>query len=157
MSTYQWLLTFHVTGAFLLFGGSTTAGILHLLALRTRRPSDLVQLLRLIKFAVPAILAGSLLTLVLGVWLVHHLDYSFGAFWIWAAIVLWVIGNYLGERGGRAQGKALELAETLAAADDEETPELHALMHDRTANLLSWGADLAILGVLVLMIWKPGQ
>jgi uncharacterized membrane protein len=157
VSTYHWLLTFHITGAFLLLGGSITAGVLHLLALRTRRPSELMLLLRLIRFAVPAILIGSVLTLVLGLWLVHNVGYSYGAFWVWGAIVLWVLGNFLGQRGGAAQAKALELAETLAAGNDEETPELHAAMHNRTANLMSWGSELAIIGVLVLMIWKPGQ
>lgn len=157
MSTYHWLLAFHITGAFLLFGGSTAAGVLQLFVFRTRRPSDIAQLLNLIRVAVPLILVGSLLTLVLGLWLVHDRGYSYGTFWIWGAIVLWVIGNFFGERGGRAAGKALDLAKQLAADGDEESLELDALVRDRNANLMSWAADLAVLGVLILMIWKPGQ
>jgi uncharacterized membrane protein len=157
VSTYHWLLTFHITGAFLLLGGSTAAGVLHLFVFRARRPSDIAQLLNLIRFAVPLILVGSLLTLVLGLWLVHDRGYSYGAFWIWGAIVLWVVGNFLGERGGRSAGKALDLAKELATTGDEESPELNALIRERKANLMSWAADLAVIGVLILMVWKPGQ
>ena len=157
MSGYQWLLMLHVTGAFFLLGGSVVAALLNILALRTNRPSEIALLLGLVRYALPVLLLGSLLTLVLGLWLVHHADYSYGAFWIWGAIALWVAGNGLGQAGGKKQEHARKVATTLAAEGDGESGELRALLRDPLANAMSWGAGLAIYGVLVLMIWKPGQ
>jgi uncharacterized membrane protein len=147
----------HITGAFLLVGGSTVAALLQVLALRTDRPSEIAQLLGLTRVALPAVMLGSLLTVVLGLWLVHHAGYSYGTFWVWGALALWVVANGLGQIGGKKQKGARLLAEQLAAAGDEESTELHALLRDRASNAMSWAAGLAIYGVLVLMIWKPGQ
>jgi uncharacterized membrane protein len=157
VTTYHWLLALHVTGAVLLLGGSAAAGVLYLLALRARRPGEIARLLGLVRLTVPVVLAGSLVTLVLGLWLVHHLGYGYGEFWIWAAIVLWLIGNYLCERGGRTQRRARKLAERLAADGDAESPELLALLRDAKANAMSWAAGLAFVAALVLMLWKPGR
>jgi uncharacterized membrane protein len=153
----QWLLAFHITGAFLLLGGGLAAGVLNLLAWRTERPSEIALLLGLIRYVVPLIGLGALLTLVLGLWLVHHDGFSYGAFWVWAAIVLWVIGNALGGRGGRLQEKAREEAERCAAEGDVSTDRLRELLRDPIGNAMSWGSGLAIVLVLVLMIWKPGS
>ena len=157
MSGYHWLLTLHVTGAFLLLGGSTMAGLLQLLALRTDRPSEIAQLLGLVRVALPIVMLGAVLTLVLGLWLVHNAGYSYGTFWVRGAVVLWVVANGLGKAGGEKQRRARLLAERLAGEDDTPSPELRALLHDRKANAMSWAAGLALYGVLALMIWKPGQ
>jgi uncharacterized membrane protein len=157
LSTYDWLLALHVTGAFFLVGGSVIAATLNVLALRSTVPSESAQLLRLIKTAVICIGIGVVLTLVLGLWLVHDAGYSYGAFWIWGAIVLWVISNALGGMGGRHQEKARALAERLAAEGDTPNDELRALLRDPRGNALSYGAGIATLAILVLMIWKPGS
>jgi uncharacterized membrane protein len=153
----QWLLAFHITGGFLLLGGAVVAGELNVLALRAQRPSEIVVFLGLVRFVVPLIGLGALLTLVLGLWLVHHDGFSYGAFWVWAAVVLWVIGNALGGRGGRRQEKAREEAQRCAAEGDVSTDRLRELLRDPAGNAMSWGSGLAILLVLVLMIWKPGS
>jgi uncharacterized membrane protein len=153
----QWLLAAHISGAFLLLGGGVAAGVLNTLAWRAERPSEIAALLRLIRVTVPLIGLGALLTLVFGLWLVHHDGFSYGDFWVWAAIVLWVIGNALGGRGGRHQAKAREEAERCAAEGDVTTDRLRELLRDPVGNGLSWASGLAILLVLVLMIWKPGS
>lgn len=158
MSTYNWLLMLHVTGAFLFLGGGAAAGILNLRAWYAERPSEVALLLRLIsRVAVPAIGIGSITSLVFGIWLVHHAGYSYGAFWVWAAIVLWVIAGALGGRGGTYQSRAGVEAGKLAAADDTMTPELRALVRDPVGNALSYGSGLTLVLILILMIWKPGQ
>lgn len=157
MSTYHWLLALHVTGAFFLVGGSVMAATLNVLALRSTVPSEAAQLLRLIRTAVIVIGVGVVLTLVLGLWLVHQVGYSYGAFWVWGAIVLWVISSALGGIGGGHQTKARKLAERLAAEGDTPSDELRALLRDRRANAMSYGAGLATLLILVLMFWKPGS
>jgi uncharacterized membrane protein len=157
VSTVQWLLMFHMTGAFFLVSGSVTAGVLNVLAGRAERPSETALLLRLIKPAVILIGAGVAATLIFGIWPWHEQGYGIGTFWIWASLVLWVITNALGGIGGRHQQRTRKLAEQLAAAGDTMTDELRALLRDPRGNALSWLAGVATLAILVLMIWKPGS
>jgi uncharacterized membrane protein len=156
VDTYEWLLALHVSGAFFLVGGSVFAGVCNFLGQRTERPSEIALFFGLVRFSLPFIGIGFLGTLLIGLWLVHHVGYSWGDFWIWGAIVLWVISAALGNAGGRMQTRARELAERLAGEGDVPSPELTALARDRTANMLSYGAGVAALLILVLMIWKPG-
>jgi uncharacterized membrane protein len=158
VSTYDWLLMIHVTGAFLFLGGGAAAGILNLRAWYAERPSEVALLLRLIsRVAVPAIGIGSVTSLIFGIWLVHHAGYSYGAFWVWAAIVLWAIAAALGGRGGTYQSRAGIEAGRLAAEGDTMTPELRALVRNPVGNALSYGSGLTLVLILILMIWKPGQ
>jgi hypothetical protein len=157
MSTYDWLLFLHVTGALLLTGGTVAAGALNIAAQIRRRPSEIALLLSMIRFAVMTLLAGALLTLVFGLWLVSEApyDYSFGQAWVIAAIIVFLIGMALGELGGRKDRKNRKLAERLAAEGDVPSPELKARLR-APATFISWAAGLMPLVVLVLMIWKPG-
>jgi hypothetical protein len=78
---------------------------------------------------------GGLGTLVLGIWLALHLDqYDFFDGWILGAIVLWMVATGLGQSIVRRR------------ADGEHGA--FASMH--------WLRTLAIIGLLVLMVWKPG-
>ena len=157
MTTAQWLLMLHVTAAFFFVGGSVAAGILNVLAIRSERPSETAYLLRLIRFTLPAIGIGSIGALVFGIWLWHEQGYSLGAAWIWISLVLWVIANALGGRGGRHQERARELAERLGVSGDASNDELRALLNDPKGNAMSWLAGAATILILVLMIWKPGS
>jgi uncharacterized membrane protein len=148
----------HITGAFLLVGGSVAAGVLNVLAQRSERPSEAALFLRLIKFAaVPLIGIGVITTFIFGVWLWHHQGYGLGTAWIWASVVLWAVSNELGRRGGKYQDLTRKYAEELAAAGDVPSEELRARLRDRRGNALSWLAGAATLAILVLMIWKPGS
>ena len=78
---------------------------------------------------------GGLGTLVLGIWLALHLDeYDFFDGWILGAILLWVVATALGVRA------------RIGAEDLDE----------RRARVMHWLRTVAIVGLLVLMIWKPG-
>ena len=78
---------------------------------------------------------GGLGTLVLGIWLALYLkEYDFFDGWILGAIGLWVIATGLGD----AVRRRLADGETAAVST----------MH--------WLRTLTILGLLVLMVWKPG-
>jgi uncharacterized membrane protein len=151
----QWLLMLHVTGAFFLVSGSVAAGVLNVLAARAERPSEAALLLGLIRITVIAIGIGAAGTLIFGIWLWHEQGYGIGTFWIWAALVLWVIANALGGIGGKHQERTRKLAEQLSAAGDTKSEELRALLRDPRGNALSWLAGAATLAILVLMIWKP--
>jgi uncharacterized membrane protein len=157
MSLYQWLLFFHVTGVFFLIGGIVVAGILNLAAIvKDRRPSEVAALYTLIRFAVPLIGAGLLLTLVIGRWLVHNVGYGYGQTWIVAAIGLWVGGSALGNIDGKYQRQTGELAQRLAAEGDAPSPELRARLLNPLAIVISYASGLTAFAILGLMIWKPG-
>jgi uncharacterized membrane protein len=153
----QWLLMLHITAAFCLVGGSTAAGILNALAIRSERPSEAALLLRLIRYTLPLIFAGVLGTLLFGLWLWHDLGFGFGTGWIWAALVLWVVASALGGRGGRHQEQVREAAEREAAAGDTMSGELRARIRDPKALAVNYAAGAATIAVLVVMIWKPGS
>jgi uncharacterized membrane protein len=157
MSLYQWLLALHVTGGFLVVGGTVAAGVLRVLAQRAQRPSDIALFLKLIRTTLAPIGIGMLVTLVLGLWLVGERDYSWGAAWISLSLLLWIFANALGGIGGRGERHVRELAERLAAEGDAPSDELRARLADPRALGLSIASGLAILVTLGLMIWKPGS
>ncbi|HSC51132.1 MAG TPA: DUF2269 family protein [Gaiellaceae bacterium] len=156
MSTYQWLLVFHVTGAFLLLGGGAFAASLNLAALGREKPSEIVLLFGLIRVAVVSIGIGAALALVFGLWLVHEARYGYGDGWVVAALVLFIAGSALGGIGGRRDERTARLARELAAAGDAPSTELRARVHDPISLALSYGSGLLLVAVLALMIWKPG-
>jgi uncharacterized membrane protein len=157
VSLYDWLLFFHVTGAFFLIGGIVIAGLLNVAATAVdRRPSEIATLYGLIRFAVPLIGLGLLLTLAIGLWLVHEVGYGYGDGWIVAALVLWVAASALGNIDGRYQRKTGELAQRLAEEGDAPSPELRARLRNPLALAISYGSGLMAFAVLGIMIWKPG-
>jgi uncharacterized membrane protein len=155
VDTYHWLLTLHITAAFLFVGGSVAAGVLNTLAVRAERPSETAALLRLVRKTLPIIFVGVGGTLLFGIWLWHHAGYAFGTAWIWISLVLWAIANALGGIGGQHQEHARKKAEELAAAGDVSNDELKRILADRKGNAVSWAAGIATLAILALMIGKP--
>jgi uncharacterized membrane protein len=156
MSTYQWLLVFHVTGAFLLLGGGAIAAALNLSALGRERPSEIVLLFGLIRVAVVAIMIGTALAFVFGLWLVHEAGYGYTDGWVIAAIVLLIVANALGGIGGRRDEATARLARDLAASGDAPSAELKSRVRDPISLSLSYGSGLVLIAVLALMVWKPG-
>lgn len=155
MNTYQWLLVFHVTGAFLLLGGGAIAAALNLSALGRERPSEILLLYGLIRIAVVAITAGTLLAFVFGLWLVHEAGYGYFDGWVVAAFVLLIVANALGGAGGKRDQATANLARELAS-EDAPSPELKARVRDPISLALSYGSGLVLIVVLALMVWKPG-
>jgi uncharacterized membrane protein len=138
MSLYDALLFFHVLGAFALVAGTTAMAPFALgwgqAALERLGAARLAL--------VGAILSGvgAVLTLVLGLWLVQNVGYSFLRFWILGALVLWAIAGYSnGEVGKAARG--------VTKGDDS----------GRNVRVL-WIMDaLGATLLLIIMIWKPGH
>jgi uncharacterized membrane protein len=159
VSKFDWLLFFHITGAFLLIGGTVAAAVLTIAGHRRERPSEVATLLSLVRVALPFMYAGVLLTLVFGLWLVHAANqgYSFGDAWVIAALVLWVVANALGGAGGKRENETQRLAARLAADGDTPTEELQARLRDPLPLALNFGSGLMVFAVLALMIWKPGS
>src|SRR5215217_9703472 len=78
---------------------------------------------------------GGLGTLILGIWLALYLDeYDIFDGWIIGAIVLWFVATGLGQ----------SLQRRMASGDTTAVATMH------------WIRTLVVLGLLVLMVWKPG-
>jgi uncharacterized membrane protein len=154
---YHWLLFFHVTGAFMVLGGATIAGIFNVAALGRERPSEIATLFRLTRFAVISITVGMVVALAFGLWLIADLDFvKWSDAWVIVALVLWVVANALGGIGGGRDKRTREVAERLAAEGDAPSAELRARVRDPLSLALSWGSGIAVVAILALMIWKPG-
>jgi uncharacterized membrane protein len=133
------------------------AAVLNIAALRRgRRPSELALLFGLVRIGVVAIVSGSLLTLIFGLWLVDEAGFDYGDGWIVAALVLWVLANAAGGYGGRRDKRTAELARRLAAEGDAPNTELEARVRDPLSLALSYGSGLIALALLGVMIWRPG-
>jgi hypothetical protein len=130
---YDWLLFFHLIAAFLL---AVTAVTYSAVALGAAAGG------RTLFVADRCWDVGGLGTLILGVWLALYLDqYEIWDGWIIGAIVLWLVATGLGDtvrRGVQASEPA------------------GAVVYERRVVLMHWLRTLAVIGLLVLMIWKPG-
>ena len=156
MSTYDWLLFAHITGVFLLVGGAVIATVLNLVALGRDRPSEVDALFSLIKLAAWPISIGSAMAFVFGLWLVHHVGYSYGDGWVVTSIILFVIAAAAGTFGGRRDDATRRVAHELAAQGDVPSAEIRRRVRDPLSLTLSYGAGVLMIAVLALMIWKPG-
>ncbi|MEA2408203.1 MAG: hypothetical protein QOE69_2322 [Thermoleophilaceae bacterium] len=123
---YDWLLFLHLLSAFLL---GVTVVVYSAVAFGAATGG------RTLFVADRCWDVGGLGTLVLGIWLALDLDqYEIWDGWIIGAIVLWLIATGLGETVRRR----------LAAGEPSAVTTMH------------WLRTLAIIGLLVLMVWKPG-
>jgi uncharacterized membrane protein len=151
----QWLLFLHLVGAFALVAGAAVAGTLQLTALRRERPSEILVLLRATRVGVVLVSAGALIALACGIGLASHLGYGFSPAWIQASLALWVASVVCGAAGGRTARHARHLAERLAAAGDDVSEELRALVAHRPSLWLSYLSSIQIAAIIVLMVWRP--
>ena len=158
MSKYDWLLFFHVTGAFLFIGGIVVAWVLGIAAARRERPSEIALLMRLAGNAAAAVGAGMFLTIAFGLWLVHAAGqgYGYGDGWIIAALVMWALSGALGGRAGKLDKETRKYAEQLAADGDAPSAELQARVRDPIPLALNLASSLLAFAILAVMIWKPG-
>jgi hypothetical protein len=141
VSFYELLLLLHVLAAFALVAALVLFWTMIVIAWR-RTTAGAAMFGLLARPASVLVIAGSLLTLVFGVWLTIYVDgYELWDGWIVAALVLWLVGTGAGERGGRI------LNQPAAVTDPARRRPGLAL------QLLS---TVAVLAVLVLMIYKPG-
>src|SRR5918996_6573096 len=125
---YETLLFFHILAAFFL-----AAGVVIYTSFVLGSPVNGPT--RIVAEALWGI--GGLGTLGLGIWLALNLDeYEFWDGWIIGAIVLWLAATGTGDSDRR------QLAEA------EAVESRVALMH--------WLRTVAVIGLLVLMVWKPG-
>ena len=159
MSLYDWLLFLHVAAAFALVAALVVYWVIAIAARNVDRPSESLRYFRVAKPANVLVIAGTVGTLVFGVWLAIDAEaYKLWDGWILAAFALWALSAVTGQRGGVAYANAAKLAGRLAGEGrgDDQSEELRALLQDRRAMWLNIVSSLAVLVLLVDMIYKPG-
>lgn len=97
-----------------------------------------------------------MLVLVSGLWLIEETGHSLGDGWLALSLVLLVVAGALGAVGGRKAKRARLLAER-QAGDAHADPAIRLLLRDRVSLAANAAAAAAALGVLVLMVWRPGS
>lgn len=152
---YEWALLLHLLGAILFFAGLAVAAVGQATARRHRRPSHVAALLGTARWGVLLVVAGIVLAVAAGFWLLDETAYGFDG-WVQAALALLVFAAVAGEVGGRQAKAARRLAERLAAEGDEPSAELDAALRSPLADGLNALAAAAAVGILLLMVWKPG-
>ena len=157
MTGRDWALAVHLLGVVFLFSGMSIAGVAHAAARRQERPSQIAVLLGVTRAGVLFVVAGSLLVLIGGFWLIEESNgfYSLSDGWIAAGFVLLVVSFILGGIGGQQPKRARLLAEDLARADDAPNPELRGLLDAPLALALNYAAAAAIFAAFIIMIWRP--
>ena len=158
MTFDSWLLALHLLFAAALVGAVTIFWILVLAVRNADRPSQVLALAPLMRIGGISVIAGSLGSVVFGVWLAITLDaYHPWDGWVIAAIVLWAIASETGRRTDPEYGRAFTRArELVAAGQTGPSAELAALCRPRTGILLHLISSAAVLLILLDMIWKPG-
>jgi hypothetical protein len=123
---YDWLLFLHLVAAFLL---AATIVMYSAVALGAAAPG------RTLFIADRCWDVGGLGTLIFGIWLALNLDqYDFFDGWILGALALWFVATGLGQTVQRR----------MASGDTSAIAAMH------------WIRTLVVIGLLVLMVWKPG-
>jgi uncharacterized membrane protein len=154
----SWLLALHLLFAAALVGAVTIFWIVVLAVRNADRPVRVLALTPLMRVANVAVIAGSVGTVVFGIWLAITLDaYHPWDGWVIAAIVLWAIASETGRRTDPEYGRAFARASELVAAGEAgPNAELATLCRPRTGMVLHLVSSAAVLLILLDMIWKPG-
>src|SRR5579875_3932780 len=98
---YNVAFFFHILGVLLFVSGIVVAGVPFETARRRQRPAEVAILLGLSRVGVLLVAAGTVLTGVFGLWLVHLGHWRFSSFWVSGSIVLFLVVLALGGIGGQ--------------------------------------------------------
>ena len=157
MSLNDWILSLHLLAATALVGALVIFWIMIVSLWKTDSTTRVASLMTVSKVGTVMIAAGSVGTIVFGVWLAISLDaYQVWDGWVIAAIVLWAIAAEVGRRAGIGYGEAGIEAGKLAADGTQTSPLLAETFGASRAFWFHTASSALFLLVLVDMIWKPG-
>jgi hypothetical protein len=157
MSLNDWVLALHLLAAFSLVGALVIFWIMIVALWNTDSTTRVASLMTVSKVGTIMVAAGSIGTIVFGVWLAISVDgYEVWDGWVIAAIVLWAIAAEIGRRAGEGYGEAGNEAVKLAAAGTPTSPLVAETFGASRPFWFHTASSVLFLLVLVDMIWKPG-
>ena len=157
MSLNDWILALHVLSAFALVGALVIFWITIVALWNTESTTRVASLMTVSRVGTVMIAAGSIGTVVFGVWLAISLEaYQLWDGWVIAAIVLWAIATEVGRRAGMGYGEAGLEAGKLASAGTQTSPALAETFGASRPFWFHAASSALFLLILVDMIWKPG-
>lgn len=155
-SLYPVLLCCHLLGAFTLVSGSVVAAVGAEVAAVHQDSAGIAALLGLSRLGARFVIVGTIVTAAFGLCLVHVGRWGYTTPWVESAITLLTAVIVIGAFGGHRPKRARLLATELASQGREPTEELRALLSDRTSAILNYLAGTVLLGIIVVMVTKPG-
>jgi hypothetical protein len=157
VSRYDWLLFLHITSGLAFFAAYTIVSVVLIAGQRTASAATARALLRLARPADVLAWIGATGTLVFGVWLAVELDaYQLRDGWIVGAFALWLVAEEVIRREDLFFKNARRIAQATHASARERTDDVPAALRSRHTLVMHLFGSLALLGMLVLMIFKPG-
>ena len=157
MSLDDWILALHLLSAFALVGAEVAFTIMIAALWRSDSPAHVASTMPLARLGTVLVMAGITGTLVFGVWLAISRDeYQLWDGWVIAALVLWAVGGFLGQKSGEGYQAGGDLAGKLSAEGATSSPELARTFGPSRPFWLHNATVLVVVAILVVMIWKPG-
>jgi hypothetical protein len=157
MSLDDWILSLHVLSAFALVAAEVAFTIMVVSLWRSDSPARVAGMMRVAKVGALMVMIGISGTLIFGIWLAISLDaYQLWDGWVIAALILWALGGFLGQKSGEGYTAGGELAEKLSAEGVTSSPELAETFGASRAFWFHNATLIVVLLILIVMIWKPG-
>jgi hypothetical protein len=157
VSLNDWILSLHVLAAFALVAAEVAFSIMVVALWRSDSPARVASMMPVARTGAVMVMAGFAGTLIFGIWLAISLDaYQLWDGWVIAALVLWAIGGFLGQKSGEGYQAGGELGAKLAADGTTSSPELAEMFGASRAFWLHIATLAVVVLLLVDMIWKPG-
>ncbi len=152
---YSFALVMHLMGGFLFIAGMVLAGVGFEAGRRRSQPGEVALLLWLARIGVLMLVAGTLLVLGFGLWLVHLGGWGYGTGWVSASLGLFFVALALGEVGGRPLKRARLTAAELAQRGEPLSDEVRELLGDRKLLVANYISLALMIAIIVLMVVKP--
>ncbi|HJV30420.1 MAG TPA: DUF2269 family protein [Gaiellaceae bacterium] len=157
MSRYEWLLFLHIASGLAFFAAYTIVSAVLIAGQRTASAATARALLRLTRPADVLAWIGATGTLVFGIWLVVDLDaYQLRDGWIVGAFALWLVAEEVIRREDLVFKRASRIARATHPGARGRTEEVQSVLVSRQTLVMHVFGSLALLGMLFLMIFKPG-
>jgi len=158
MGLDDWILALHVLSGFAMASTLVMYWVLIVAMRDIDSASDTLLYGRLATMGNRVVIAGSVGTLLFGLWLaISKPEYQPWDGWVIAALVLWGASGFTGSRAGTEYTKPFNRAQELVEAGREGAPgELRALNRSSAGLVMHTLSSVLILLLLAVMIWKPG-
>jgi uncharacterized membrane protein len=157
VSLNDWILALHLLAAVALVAAEVMFTVMIAGLWRSDSPTKVASTMPLARLGVLFVMIGMAGTVVFGVWLaISREEYQLWDGWIIAALVLWALGGFLGQKSGEAYQAGGELGAKLVAEGTTSSSELAETFGASRAFWLHNATLLVVVLIVVDMIWKPG-